>query len=69
MENIIKIKAKKNMTLGDIEKELQKELVFRSCWNCNSAHEHLKKGKDFIICCFECGKLYIEGKELVIEEE
>ena len=44
------------------------EPVMRSCWNCNPAHRHLKK-VDYILWCFECGKLYYKGKELVIEKE
>lgn len=39
------------------------EPAFRSCWNCNSAHKHLKK-VDYMIWCFACGKLYFKGKEL-----
>lgn len=31
------------MTLADVEKKLKKEIAFRSCWKCNSAHNHLKK--------------------------
>ena len=57
------------MTLKDIENKFKKEIVFRSCWNCNSAHKHLKKEKDFIIYCFECGNLYLDGKKIKIEEE
>lgn len=45
-----------------------KELMMRSCWNCNSAHKHLKK-TDYIIWCFECGKLYLKGKEIEIVGE
>ena len=56
------------MTLADIEKKTKKEVVFRSCWNCNPAHKHLKKEKDFIIYCFECGNLYLNGKKLKLEE-
>lgn len=56
------------MTLADVGKIMKKEVVFRSCWNCNSAHKHLKKEKDFIIFCFECGKLYFQGKELKMKE-
>ena len=56
------------MTLKDIEKKYKKEIIFRSCWNCNSAHKHLKKEKDFIIFCFVCGNLYLDGKKLKIKE-
>lgn len=56
------------MTLREIQEKTGKEIVFRSCWNCNSAHKHLKKENDFIIYCFECGTLYNNGKELNIKE-
>ena len=56
------------MTLADIEKKFKKGIAFRSCWKCNSAHKHLKKEKDFVIYCFECGKLYLNGKEIILEE-
>lgn len=31
----------------------------RSCWFCNSAHEHLRS-HDYIIC-FSCGVRYVRG--------
>ena len=42
------------------------EPIMRSCWNCNPAHKYLKKA-DYIIWCFECGKLYFKGKLLKIK--
>lgn len=56
------------MTIKEIEEKTGKEVICRSCFKCNSAHKHLKKEKDYIILCFECGGLYLEGKELNIEE-
>jgi hypothetical protein len=35
----------------------------RSCWNCNSAHEHLKKA-EYPIECFDCGHIYYKGVDL-----
>ena len=43
------------------------EPVMRSCWKCNKAHEYLKNA-DYIIWCFECGKLYFKGKKLKLKE-
>jgi len=37
--------------------------ISRSCWNCNSAHEHLKKA-DYPIQCFDCGHIYFKGVQL-----
>lgn len=56
---------KVKMTKEEFDKRAN-EVIMRSCWNCNSAHKHLKKA-DYIIWCFECGKLYIKGKEIEIE--
>jgi len=39
------------------------EPVFRSCWECNSGHEHLKDA-EFLHLCFACGKYWIHGKYL-----
>ena len=38
-------------------------LCYRSCWNCNGAHEHLKEA-DFVILCYECGKYYFKGVDI-----
>ena len=37
--------------------------VNRSCWNCDSAHEHLKKA-DFPIQCFDCGEIFFKGVKI-----
>ena len=44
-------------------KENEDYLCFRSCWNCNGAHEHLKEA-DFVISCYECGKYYFKGIDI-----
>lgn len=36
------------------------ELHMRSCWECNSAHDHLRESSYFH-WCFECGKLWCLG--------
>lgn len=56
--------SKIKMTKEEFDKRAL-EVMMRSCWNCNSAHKHLKKA-DYIIWCFECGKLYLKGKEIEI---
>ncbi len=35
------------------------EMAMRSCWYCNSAHEHLKTWDFFV--CFSCGIQYARG--------
>lgn len=35
--------------------------TFRSCWNCNPAHEHLKTCRWLV--CFACDKTYHTGVE------
>ena len=49
-----------------IKKTKGQAIGFRSCWNCNPAHEHFKKGKwgDWVLQCFECGHYYYKGKDI-----
>lgn len=58
------------ITLKEYKERLKKgEPVFRSCWDCNSAHKHLKKA-DYLIYCVWCGKMYLKGKEITeVEKE
>lgn len=36
------------------------EPAMRSCWECNGAHEHLKK-VNFLHVCFSCGRYWLFG--------
>jgi hypothetical protein len=47
---------------GDLEIEIG-EPALRSCWECNPAHEHLKR-VNWLHCCFSCGRLWIFDKFL-----
>ena len=38
------------------ERVKKDEPALRSCWNCNSAHKHLKKA-NYLIYCIWCVKL------------
>lgn len=38
--------------------------AMRSCWNCNSAHEHLKDADYPILCGFGCGHWYFKGVDI-----
>lgn len=40
------------------------KVTFRSCWECNSAHEHLKEGEDVVLLCFGCGNYYLGAVKL-----
>lgn len=37
--------------------------AMRSCWTCNSAHEHLKQSEQPIYCLW-CGNWYFKGVQL-----
>lgn len=53
--------------LDKIRKEAQKkDLVFRTCWNCNPGHKHLKKAK-YCILCLQCGHYYYKGEDITEE--
>lgn len=43
-------------------------VTFRSCWNCNEAHEHLKKSK-LVINCGICGHWYYKGEDITEPDE
>ena len=50
------------MNLEELREEAKKyPVIMRSCWNCNSTHEHLKKYNDVVILCLECGNYYFKG--------
>jgi hypothetical protein len=36
------------------------EPVFRSCWECNNAHEHLRN-RDMLHTCIWCEKTWVAG--------
>lgn len=41
-----------------------RDVVMRSCWNCNGAHAHLK-GADYVVFCVAgCGHFYWKGVQL-----
>lgn len=37
--------------------------AMRSCWNCNSSHDYLKKA-EYPILCFACGHWYFNGVDI-----
>lgn len=39
------------------------EPAFRSCWECNGSHEHLRKS-NFLMNCFSCGRFWLLGDYL-----
>lgn len=44
----------------------QKKFGYRSCWNCNPSHEHLRD-VDYVICCFACGRWFFRGVDITEE--
>lgn len=46
------------------------EMALRSCWNCNSAHEHFlnePRGRSFL--CFDCGRYFSNGIDVTDYED
>jgi hypothetical protein len=56
------------MTIKELEEKTGLEVMMRSCWECNSAHERLKN-VDYVIGCVECGRIYYHGVEVKIEKK
>lgn len=50
------------MTIRELELKTGRQVIMRSCWKCNKAHERLKNEKGYIIYCISCGRLYLKGK-------
>lgn len=50
-------------------KESPDNLAMRSCWNCNPAHDHLKKAEYVIICAFGCGHYYYKGVDITTVQQ
>ena len=48
---------------GGIVTSEEGEPARRSCWECNSAHEHLKK-VNMLHTCWECGRYWIFDRYL-----
>lgn len=40
----------------------------RSCWNCNGAHEHLRRA-DYPIQCYDCGHIYFKGERISDDDD
>jgi hypothetical protein len=53
------------MTQEEARKEAAgKDWCYRTCWNCNGAHEHLKNADYIVACVIGCGNLYYKGVQL-----
>lgn len=54
--------------LREEAKKLMREdenvLTMRSCWECNGAHDFLKKFDDCVILCPWCGNYYFKGVKI-----
>jgi len=51
-----------NGKTGNIKVE-KGEPALRSCWECNSAHKHLKK-VNTLHSCFTCGRMWVFNRYL-----
>jgi len=49
-----------------IKKKGFEAIALRSCWNCNSLHDHLKES-ECIIRCFVCGNVFFKGVDVTTE--
>lgn len=62
-------KLTRKIGIVELRKEAMKfikkgDFAFRSCWDCNPAHEHLKEART-PIKCFSCDNWYYKGKNLM----
>ncbi len=39
-------------------------IQLRSCWDCNPAHEHLRRVESSVISCFDCGRYLFKGEDV-----
>ncbi len=39
------------------------QIGMRSCYECNQAHAHLME--DFVFQCFDCGKYFVNGVDIM----
>lgn len=49
-------------------REDRNNVTFRSCWNCNEAHDHLKESP-LVINCPWCGHWYYKGEDVTKPDE
>ena len=40
-----------------------KGFQYRTCWECNKAHKHLKNADEIIVCLW-CGNAYYKGEKI-----
>jgi hypothetical protein len=45
------------------------QVIMRSCWNCNGAHEHLKQADYVVWCVAGCDNYYYKGVKLNADTE
>ena len=50
------------------KKITERHFAFRSCWNCNTAHEYLKNA-NYVINCFGCGRWFYKGVDITSDNE
>lgn len=65
---VIKLKTARTLAKQWL-KNNNNDVIFRSCWKCNSAHEHLKKADYVFNCMMGCGHWYFRGVDITCDEE
>ena len=69
MSRKMKLKVKDAIEKAIGRKLKENEPVFRSCWECNGCHKHLKKMIDkHVLYCFVCGTVYYKKVMLKLYE-
>jgi len=48
--------------------ESEDNVTWRTCWNCNPAHERLKSVDNAVILCLNCGHWFFKGIDITEED-
>jgi hypothetical protein len=41
-----------------------RDIIMRSCWECNGAHDHLRRSEFVVFCLWGCGRYWWKGVEV-----
>lgn len=64
----ISVEQARDLAEKYMNEHADKPFSFRSCWECNYAHEHLKT-LDSPLNCFDCGKWFYKGIDISITDK
>lgn len=68
MNQKISVEQARNLAKKYMKEHADNPAALRSCWECNSAHEHLKT-LDIPLNCFDCGKWFYKGIDITITDK